>query len=332
MLLVGNSIPIMTNVREVVELLSRQLHIEGIALLGTINYPKYAEQDIMCSCISHKGGQERKPSMGIMTRPDKSSGKIFVHCLACGYKATLETFISNCFGIHDRGEFGLKWLLRNFNSFDIVDRSKFFSMPQRKAKNVETPAYIGEDQLSAYRWYHPYMYKRHLTDDLIEQFDIGFNRGTNSLTFPVRDLTGNVVFVAERSVSTKRFHYPVGTRKPIYGLYESNKLFNSNNLYVCESFLNALMFIKWGKPAVALMGTGDAYQYELLKKSKYRHIVICTDNDDAGNVGALKLKRALNKYKFVSRLKTKKGTDINDWGYLKSFEEFLEKAVDKQVS
>ena len=176
------------------------------------------------------------------------------------------------------------------------------------------------------------MYKRHLTDDLIEQFDIGFNRGTNSLTFPVRDLTGNVVFVAERSVSTKRFHYPVGTRKPIYGLYESNKLFNSNTLYVCESFLNALMFIKWGKPAVALMGTGDAYQYELLKKSKYRHIVICTDNDDAGNAGALKLKRALNKYKFVDRLKTKKGTDINDWGHLKSFEEFLAKAIDRQVA
>ena len=82
MILVGNNIPLMTNVREVVELLSRQLHIEGIALLGTINYPKYAEQDIMCSCISHKDGQERKPSMGIMTRPDKSSGKIFVHCLA----------------------------------------------------------------------------------------------------------------------------------------------------------------------------------------------------------------------------------------------------------
>ena len=47
MILIGNNIPLMTTVREVVELLSRQLHMEGIALLGTINYPKYAEQDII---------------------------------------------------------------------------------------------------------------------------------------------------------------------------------------------------------------------------------------------------------------------------------------------
>ena len=330
MIFVGKDIPLMTTVKEVVELLSRQLRMEGIPLLNTINYPRYSEQDIMCSCISHKNGQERKPSMGIMTKPDSKTNKIFVHCLACGYKATLEGFISDCFGFKDRGEFGTKWLLGNFNSYDVVDRGKFFISLGKKEEVIDTPVYIGEEQLSNYRWYHPYMYKRHLTDELIEKFDIGYNRGTNSITFPVRDLTGGVVFVAERSVGKKIFHYPVGTQKPIYGLYESNALFDSSTLYVCESFLNALMFIKWGKPSVALMGTGDKYQYDLLNKSKYRHIVICTDNDDAGNAGAIKLREALHKYKFVDRIRTKEGTDVNDWGYLNSFEEFLEKAVDKQ--
>lgn len=71
------------------------------------------------------------------------------------------------------------------------------------------------------------------------------------------------------------------------------------------------------------MGTGCYTQYELLKKVNARQLVICLDNDSSGSRGTEKLKEALHAYKIihVMRIREEK-TDINDLGYLSSYEEF----------
>ena len=64
------------------------------------------------------------------------------------------------------------------------------------------------------------MYERGLTDEVIEEFDIGYDKDTRCITFPVRDKSGGTLFVARRSVDTKYFNYPKEAEKPLYGLFE----------------------------------------------------------------------------------------------------------------
>lgn len=98
--------------------------------------------------------------------------------------------------------------------------------------------YVTESELAKYRYYHPYMYERKLTNEIIEKFDIGYDKDTDCITFPVYDEFGRCVFVARRSVKTKYFNYPSGSKKPIYGLEKIDK--DTNAVLVVESFLNAL--------------------------------------------------------------------------------------------
>ena len=44
-----------------------------------------------------------------------------------------------------------------------------------------------------------------MTDEVIEQFDLGYDKSTDSITFPVRDKNGDCMFVARRSIKTKYF-------------------------------------------------------------------------------------------------------------------------------
>ena len=67
----------------------------------------------MVTCPFHKHGEERKPSCGVNNEP--VDGKIWVHCFTCGYKGTLETFISRILGVKDDGTEGINWILQNFD-------------------------------------------------------------------------------------------------------------------------------------------------------------------------------------------------------------------------
>ena len=167
------------------------------------------------------------------------------------------------------------------------------------------------------------MYKRRLTDEVIEQFDVGYDNHfelkdkfgkvksvLRCLTFPVRDINGNTLFIARRSVDIKFFHYPEGINKPVYGLYELPK--DAKEVIVCESILNALTCYVYGKPAVALLGLGTEYQYEQLRQLGCRKIITALDPDAAGQRATARLKKALSGSKLVTSYIVPEGKDIND--------------------
>jgi len=143
------------------------------------------------------------------------------------------------------------------------------------------------------------MYKRRLTDKIIELFDIGYDRKTECITFPVRDIQGNCLFVARRSVKTKYFNYPHSVEKPLYGLFEYNLIkymrkseyalkspLNpsewGSEVIVCESMLDALTAWVYGKPAMALNGLGTDLQFKQLRNLPCRKLILATDADSAG--------------------------------------------------
>lgn len=265
--------------------LQKQLKINDIPLLQKM---RDSGDDIMVQCPYHGNGQERKPSAGI----SKQSG-IF-HCFACGEVHTLPEVISYCFGKEDiLGKFGWNWLLKNFATISVEKRPAL-KLDMSREKERENPEYVSEEELDSYRYTHPYMYKRRLTDEIIEMFDVGYDRNSKCITFPVRDIDGNTLFVARRSVQTKWFNYPAGVEKPVYGLFELQKTDSVKEVIICESIIDALTCWVYGKPAVALNGLGTEAQFGDLRRFSARKYIIATDMDEAGLKARNRIKKGIS--------------------------------------
>ena len=298
------------NLIDILNELKYQLELNNIYLFKTI---KDLPDNIMVSCPFHKDGQEKKPSCGIR----KNDGTL--HCFTCGETCTLTELISRCFGVNDWGQFGINWLKNNFLG-DILENREF-NIDYNRNINKNTIKYITEEELDKYRYFHPYMFKRKLTEEIINKFDIGYDKDTECITFPVKDENGNCLFVARRSVKTKYFNYPQNVEKPVYGLYELPK--NLDEVIVCESMINALTCYVYGKPAVALNGTGTDYQIEQLKKLKCRKLILALDPDNAGKKATQKIKNKLKDYKLITEYIIPTNKDVNDLSE-KEFKNLLE--------
>ena len=177
----------------------------------------------------------------------------------------------------------------------------------------ESKEYVSDEELDKYRYIHPYMYKRGLTDEVIEKFDIGYDKDTRCITFPVRDKSGGTLFIARRSVNSKYFNYPKEAEKPLYGLYElyQQRVFPST-VIVCESMLDALSFWTVKKYAVALNGLGNELQFKQLRELPCRELILCTDMDEAGLRARERLRNNI-KNKIISEYILPKGRkDANE--------------------
>ena len=286
--------------------LQSQLTINGIKLLQKM---KDGPDNIQVQCPYHKNGQERRPSAGVR----KSDG--LFHCMACGEVHSLPEMISHCFGHCDDmiGSFGWSWLLKNFATVNVEERKDVDLNFNRNLCDVKQVTYVSEEELESYRYVHPYMYKRGLTDDIIELFDIGYDSNNDCITFPVRDIKGNTLFIARRSVKTKFFNYPSGVEKPLYGLYEiqyTNKY--SSEVIVCESMLDALSFWTVGKCAVALNGTGNELQFKQLRDLPCRKLILATDNDSAGMEARKRIRQNVTNKLITEYLFPKERKDANE--------------------
>ena len=293
--------------------LKYSLNQNGIILLNTI---KDNGDNIQFSCPSHKGGQEKKPSCGMLTRRMHKNGRDYeagtVHCFACGYNASLVEFISFCFGYQDGGIVGNKWIKANYRTQLSEKKREFDLQFGRRNTSQELPT-ISEEILDTFRYIHNYMYIRGLTDDIIEQFDIGYDRENECITFPVKDLRGNVKWIQSRNVNYKQYKIPSKIVKTdyLYGAYECivNEV---KQAYIVESPLNALTLWKYNIPAIALFGTGGGNQYELLASLPIRHYVLALDNDEAGRKGSRILVSKLKDKKVLSKVVYNDNRDIND--------------------
>lgn len=299
-----NDVEFTSTLEDIMKELQAQLQVNGIELLQKM---KSSGDDIMVQCPYHGDGKEKRPSAGI----SKKNGQF--HCFACGEVHTLPEVISYCFGKDDRlGVFGWNWLLKNFLTVNVQER-KDITLDFNRKKTVEQINYVSESELESYRFYHPYMYKRKLTEEIIDLFDIGYDKATESITFPIRNVSGDCLFVARRSVNKKWFSYPVGVEKPLYGLYELTILENfPNELIVCESMLDALTCWVYGKYAVAMNGLGSDLQFKQLSDLPCRKLILATDNDDAGMKARKRIRQKV-KNKIITEYILPEGRkDINE--------------------
>ena len=231
--------------------------------------------------------------------------------------------ISELYGYQDEGKFGKRWLIKRFNTVEIETRPNIMdgfngrynihnNLIHTKCNNTNSDRIqeITEEELDKYRYIHPYLYERGLTDEIIERFDIGYDKTRDEITFPVADLHGTVRFIASRSVKNKFFRLPKGEDKPIYqgyrfvtGAYRT--------AYITESFLNCLTCWKYDKPAMAMIGTGNRKQYEILNKLPVREYILAFDPDEAGRKATERFRKNVHG-KIIKELVYTDNRDIND--------------------
>ena len=268
-MLIVNKKPIIEPVDNIIGVLRSQLQAQGIMRFQSI---KRSGSYIITHCPIHKGGQERRPSCGIKVEEDNKKTPVgYTHCFTCGYSASLPQMISDVFGMKDYGRFGAKWLINNFVCLEIKSRPEIqLDLKRGTDEKNSHLKFISEQELSSYRYYHPYMFARRLTEEVIERYDVGYDKKTKCLTFPVRDLQGRTLFIARRSVEGKYFNYPKDIEKPLYGIYEIKRFLENggrktnsyggiipklNKIYICESIINALTVNVYNEWAVATNGS-----------------------------------------------------------------------------
>ena len=303
---------IQTDTQSVLDSLKFDLAQHGV---NRFHQFRHNGDNIQTSCPFHKNGQERKPSFGVNGEIDKC------HCFSCGWAGTIEEMISELYGYQDEGKFGKRWLIKRFNTVEIETRTNIMEgFNARNNRNINRldnlnnnpvdNTYISDEELEKYRYIHPYMYERGLTDEIIERFDIGYDREREEITFPIMDIRGNCVFVASRSVKTKFFRLPQGQDKPVYQGYRFIDG-SYKTAYITESFLNCLTCWKYGKPAMAMIGTGNKKQYEILEKLPVREYILCFDPDEAGRKATERFRKNVHG-KIIKELVYTDNRDIND--------------------
>lgn len=293
-------------------------------------------------CPFHNNGQERRPSCGVLLQDEVRNGRKYTagmfHCFTCHYAKSLPEAISDLLKMHNISTSAIDWLKQNVPGFEIDVESFDYLIPRdvvqqinnnwaldylRNLRPDSNPKYISEEELASYRYCVDYMYQRGLTDELIEKFDIGvdmnyqpqgWKRPVPSITFPVRDIRGNTLFIARRSIEGKFFFLPKDVEKPLYGVYELPN--GCKQVLIVESCLNAITAVKYGVPSVALLGTGTPNQIESLRHLGVKEFILGLDPDDAGAKGSRILKRNLRDLAFVKSLEgIPEGKDINDLDY-----------------
>lgn len=262
--------------------------------------------NVFIQCPFHSNGKEKHPSCTVFARDDdKYTDKGITHCFACGISVPLFTLVGHCFDQDD--EFGKEWLIQRYSNIFIEKQTYLPEIQIGKPKETA----LDESILDQFAYFHPYQFQRKLSQEIILKYKVGYDKETDSITFPVWDEHNRLKFITKRSVKTKQFFIPQGVKKPVYLLNFMLKE-NRNTVFVCESQINALYLNTLGYPAVALIGTGTRDQYEILNKSPIRHYILAFDGDEAGDKGITRFLSNIRKDVFVDVMLLPRGKDCND--------------------
>lgn len=264
--------------------------------------------NVLVTCPNHKNGMERHPSCNIYCREDNPNveyGK--AHCFTCGYTASLPQFIGKCF--EETEAFGKEWLLENFGT---SYNSNYLCLPEINLNKSKKNKFLNENELDKYAFYHPYMWKRKLSKNVVDYFKIGFDSKSNSITFPVWDSSNRLVMITRRNVDSKIFNIPKNVEKPVYLLNEVIKQ-GITRIIVTEGQIDALTAWSYGVPAVATMGSPSCKQIQSLNFSGVRIIITMFDNDNAGKRFTKKIDELIRKDIILLHAKLPRvAKDIND--------------------
>lgn len=147
---------------------------------------KKTSDDLMVTCPFHKNGQESKPSCGIKIRTDEKGSVGTVHCFSCGQTSDLSGVVQYLLGAkYNYVEVESLFHLQNMISTSYIqNENKYLGVRFEIPKSN----YVNNDVVKTYKYYHPYLEHRHITKEVAEIYDIGYDRDNEQIIFPIRDI------------------------------------------------------------------------------------------------------------------------------------------------
>jgi hypothetical protein len=141
------------------------------------------------------------------------------------------------------------------------------------------------DWLTPYKFRHPYLGQRGISEKVQRMMRIGYDKGSNAVVIPWIDANGRIVNAKFRAAKGKLFWYAKNALPVKYNVYGIDAIYgvNAKRAVLCEAEIDALTWMTWGVPAIAL---GGAYlsdrQAEIIIRSPIEQLIIGADNDDQG--------------------------------------------------
>jgi DNA primase len=132
------------------------------------------------------------------------------------------------------------------------------------------------------------------------------------VVFPIYDQRGELVAIHGRAIEEKHFNSSKITKgDKSLGIFAAQpEALKAKVVAICEGAIDALALASCGVAAVAMTGT-TAPDW-LFKKLAFKHVLLATDADEAGDKAADKLKFELEKYGAKTfRLRPRRA---KDWG------------------
>jgi len=83
-----------------------------------------------------------------------------------------------------------------------------------------TTKLLRDSDLNKYRYYNTYLASRGINESTANKFDIGYDKVTDEIIFPIRDIHRNILGLGRRKIKQKVYNYPPHFIKPLYGVYE----------------------------------------------------------------------------------------------------------------
>lgn len=262
-----------------------------------------SEEEFYCRCPFHS---DSNPSFAV----NKKTGLWICH--GCNIKGNWNTLLR---------KLGLKSQFPNLQDIPlqdidmiIQDIDKFISDPEESRNE-----YADESSLNQYKYDTDYWFERGLSEQTIQEFELGYDPLTNSATIPLRTWNGKLLGVIKRRLDPDaniRYLYPKGFSKASYlfGIHQYNKgnLANENykklnydgGVALVEGSIDSMSFHEIGIPSLAILGSAlSDYQNSLIKRLNPAYVVLCFDNDKAGKMAGVSVCDKLDVPIMVGRYK-----------------------------
>lgn len=247
-------------------------------------------------CPFHKGGQEKTPSFYI----NLNNGLFYCH--SCGKTGNFPQFLK-LMGVHS----AKVELIQELAKKEHVEKPI-------KAIDHRSNWTISEAILGALDYCPKGLVADGFDPKLLHKLDVGFDKEAKRITFPIRDLYGNLVGISGRTVTDAFPRYLVYRDKDLkrfapadnknkykgYSIKNHDFLWNMHNVYpslfytdldtviLVEGYKACIWMIQNGfDNTVALMGSRMTYRQEALLTKFTGSIFIFLDKNKAGIQGTL---------------------------------------------
>ncbi|MFA5672355.1 MAG: DnaB-like helicase C-terminal domain-containing protein, partial [Synergistaceae bacterium] len=180
-----------------------------------------------------------------------------------------------------------------------------------------------------------YFQDRGISQEVINRFKLGYNPSTEQVIMPVKGEFYIRRSTDPRAQTKDRYRLPAGIKKE---LFNAEALSQKKPVFITEGVIDALSIITAGYEALALPAATDINLLEdeikkqIEAKTVLPELILCLDNDEAGQKAAHELSEYLKKKKLPhsAAIIPKEYKDAN--GYLKAsksaFKGFLSDAIE----